>query len=349
MAPTSFTRAQSFRRTLALTLALSAALGVLTTALPNFRLRQSLPFSLCIGLSIFLVSWGFKLARGVTALDWKSSMAAVPIGVLIGTVTGSLAAGFDPWRMLRDHPDFLMACVALSLVFGTAVSYYFYSRGALAEADAARRQEELARLAYERQLAEANLKMLQAQIEPHFLFNSLSNVLGLIAVEPRKAERMLQDLTDYLRASLLRTRSGRVTLAEELELVRAQLGIQSVRMGSRLRYAIEVAPGLGALELPPLILQPIVENAIEHGLEPSAEGGEVRVAATRVDGSLLLEVRDTGVGFSPDAGPGVGLGNVRSRLEAVYRGRASLTVQPLAPRGVRVRIAIPLDAPAEGG
>jgi signal transduction histidine kinase len=333
-------------RQLALAVGIAVLIAVALTAIPGLAFRTNLTYSLAVSLSSFAACVVLQIARGLPVPDWKAYVVAVPVGALLGVTLGSFALGTDPLRLFREHPNLLATALALSALFGTAVSYYFYSRGALGEAAAARRNEELARVSYERRLAEANLKMLQAQIEPHFLFNSLSNVLGLIATEPDKAERMLQDLTEVLRASLQRTRAGKVTLGEELLLVRAQLGIQSVRMGPRLRWAIDVPADLHGVELPPLVLQPLVENAIEHGLEPNAAGGEVRVSAGRSGDSLLLEVRDTGLGFSPSAGPGVGLANVRSRLDAVYRGKASLTVQPNAPSGVRVSIAIPLEAPA---
>jgi LytS/YehU family sensor histidine kinase len=157
---------------------------------------------------------------------------------------------------------------------------------------------------------------------------------------------MLENLVAYLRASLQRTRAGPTTLGEELTLVRAYLEIQGVRMGARLRWAIEVPDDLRALELPPLILQPLVENAVRHGLEPRPGGGSVAVRARREEGDLVLEVEDTGLGLTGDPTPGIGLSNVRARLAALYPERASLQVRQSGTEGLSVRMTIPLPGAA---
>jgi LytS/YehU family sensor histidine kinase len=204
------------------------------------------------------------------------------------------------------------------------------------------REEALARASHERRLVEANLQLLQAQIEPHFLFNTLSNILSLIRDEPAKAERMLEDLTRYLRASLQRTRSREVTLDDELTLLRAYLGIQQVRMGARLRFSIDVGPDLGGLSVPPLVIQPLAENAIRHGLEPLVDGGELKVLVRRRDDQLEIEISDSGPGMMATAVPSVGLGNVRARLRALYQDSASLTLHPNQPRGLTAKVVIPV-------
>jgi sensor histidine kinase YesM len=205
----------------------------------------------------------------------------------------------------------------------------------------------LHRAEYERQLTETELKLLQAQIEPHFLFNTLSNVLQLVDGDPRAAKRMLVNLTSYLRASLQRTRTGATMLGEELDLVRAYLEIQAERMGARLAWCIDCAPELRGLPLPPLLLQPLVENAVRHGLEPSRGGGEVRVLARREADVLVLEVQDTGVGIGAGSGSGVGLANIRARVRAVSQGEGRMVIQSHVPHGLCVRIALPLAGEAD--
>ena len=341
-----FVPLSAFGKELALILVFMTLIAVLLTPVPEFQFWSSLGYSLPIGLSILLLSRILKVIRGVTRLDWKISIIAIPLGTGIGILIGSIANGTNPVRLLTDHPNTLVLTLAVSLVFGTIISYYFYSRGVIAETAVALRQEALERAAYEQRLTEANLRMLQAQIEPHFLFNTLSNILNLIPGEPEKAEQMLENFTKYLRASLQCTRSNYVTLNEEIEMLRAYLDIQSVRMGARLRYTLEIPMELHDFKIPPLLIQPLAENAIQHGLEPNAEGGELVIRARREDRALVIEISDTGLGISPNNAHGVGLANVRARLEALYPQRAELLMLPNRPHGLRVRLTIPVDAVA---
>ena len=315
------------------------------TLLTTHGFLSNLISALSISLSIHLLSILLCLMRGVTRTDLKTALIAVPLGAIVGFMLGSLLDGRNPLRMLSENPNVIFLTLATALVFGTAISYYFHARGVIAEATAAARLDALERAAYDNRLTESNLRMLQAQIEPHFLFNTLANVLSLIRDEPLKAERMLEDFIGYLRGSLKRTRSGDVSLADELELLRAYLDIQAIRMGERLRYTIDIAPELLATRLPPLLLQPLVENAIKHGLEPKADGGILTVRVRQEDATLLIEISDTGLGLPsagvPDAA-GIGLENIRERLQALYRQDAELLIQPNHPCGVKVSLRIPL-------
>jgi sensor histidine kinase YesM len=169
-------------------------------------------------------------------------------------------------------------------------------QSAEAERQAAAERERAAVM--QRQATDAQLRVLQAQIEPHFLFNTLANVIGLIEHQPAEARRMLERLIALLRASLSASRADRVSLAQELDLCRAYLEIVAIRMAGRLHYAIEADDAVRGRSLPPLLLQPLVENAIQHGLEPKVEGGRVRIVArARADGALDLTVEDDGIGF----------------------------------------------------
>jgi sensor histidine kinase YesM len=155
------------------------------------------------------------------------------------------------------------------------------------------------------------------------------------------------NLTRYLRASLQRTRAGATTLGEELDLVRAYLEIQAQRMGARLAYRLECPEELGSLPLPPLLLQPLVENALRHGIEANPTGGEVWVRGAREEDALVLEVLDTGPGIAAGSRAGVGLANVRARLRAISQGRGSMVIKPNAPHGLCVRLSLPLPRPPE--
>jgi signal transduction histidine kinase len=196
-----------------------------------------------------------------------------------------------------------------------------------------------------RQLVEAQLKMMQAQVEPHFLFNTLASVDYLIETDPARASTMQKNLIQYLRAALPQMREGSTTLGKELALVRAYLEILKVRMEDRLHFAITVPQGLMSAQFPPMVLQSLVENAIKHALEPKPEGGSITVTADIANGSLRVTVADTGLGFgmAGKAGTGVGLANVRERLAALYSGRARFTIEANSPTGTIATIEVPYE------
>jgi hypothetical protein len=196
-----------------------------------------------------------------------------------------------------------------------------------------------------RQLAEAQLKMMQAQVEPHFLFNTLASVDYLIETDPARASKMQKNLMQYLRAALPQMREGSTTLGKELALVRSYLEILKVRMDDRLQFAITVPQGLMSAQFPPMVLQSLVENAIKHALEPKPEGGSVTVTADIANGNLRVTVADTGLGFGAvgRSGTGVGLSNVRERLAALYGGRARFTIEANAPSGTIATVEVPYE------
>ena len=198
-----------------------------------------------------------------------------------------------------------------------------------------------------RQLTEARLQALQAQVEPHFLYNTLANVQALIDTDPPAANLMVGHLIDYLRAALPKMRESVSTVSQEVELARAYLNILKMRMGERMEFSIEVGDQSGASALPPLMLPSLVENAIKHGLEPLREGGRIDIS-TRIEGDrLLVIVTDNGRGMNgaKSTNDGVGLTNIRERLVALYGDNASLTIEENTPRGVIAKISVPLSAP----
>ncbi|MCX7175272.1 MAG: histidine kinase [Proteobacteria bacterium] len=220
----------------------------------------------------------------------------------------------------------------------------------------ARRMQELAELkkkeaefhSFSRQITEAKLQALQAQVEPHFLYNTLANVQALTEVDPAAANTMVGNLIQYLRASLPKMRETGSTVEQEVERVEAFLNILKMRMGERLEFAIDVAEDAKSLSFPPLILPTLVENAIKHGLEPLREGGRIDIVAKVEDGQLVVSVRDNGRGLSTGTdtvGGGVGLSNIRERLAALFGGSATMTLMEHQPRGVVARIAVPISKP----
>ena len=213
-------------------------------------------------------------------------------------------------------------------------------------------REKLKVVSGEKQLMQAQMRMLQAQIEPHFLFNTLATIQSLIGRSPDKANLMMDNFIAYLRQSLSASRAQEGTVKQEFDLLRHYLELLKIRMGDRLRFELDVADDLGSAPLAPMLLQPIVENAIKHGLEPKVEGGTVRVSARRDGAQMVLSVADNGLGFSDHAdssGEGVGLSNLRERIAVLYDGQATLTVADMNP-GTGITISVPLARSAgEGG
>jgi signal transduction histidine kinase len=198
----------------------------------------------------------------------------------------------------------------------------------------------------QRQVVEARMAAMQAQVEPHFLFNTLASIDHLIEVDPPRASRMQKNLITLLRASMPAMREKATSLGRELEVVRPYLEILKVRMEERLQPRVDVSGGLYSADFPPMMLQSLVENAIKHGLEPKADGGSLTVSAEVAHGKLHVSVADTGVGFAraATAGTGTGLTNIRERLKLIYGDAAELRIAPNAPTGTRVTIVVPYKA-----
>ena len=196
----------------------------------------------------------------------------------------------------------------------------------------------------ERTVAEARMEALQAQIEPHFLFNTLASIDQLIQTDPQRASDMQKSLIRYLRSAMPQMRDGgRPTLGQQVNLSSAFLEIMAVRMEERLHPAVNVPEGLKTAVFPSMMLQTLVENAIKHGLEPKAEGGRLEISAEIVDGQLAVHVHDDGKGFMPQAAGGIGLANIRERLKAMYRDRAELVISVPERGGTCVTIKVPYE------
>ncbi len=213
-----------------------------------------------------------------------------------------------------------------------------------------RRNEQRAaeQTATEKELSVARLNLLHAQIEPHFLYNTLANAQVLTRSEPQQADRMLGHLIQYLRHSLPSTGEAMSTLGDELERTRAYLEILRIRMGPRLALEVDVPDALRAIQMPSMMLQTLVENAIKHGLEPKPGGGTVWLLARRDDDRVAITVADDGLGFGvAGGGTGIGLKNVRERLRLIYGERATLSVVANAPEGVAATITVPAVAAAK--
>lgn len=257
----------------------------------------------------------------------------------------------DVWRVAVGSA-LILAFIPLFVMLLIAKFFIGRSRRALALADRKTREAEQSDVS--RQVTEARLQALQAQVEPHFLYNTLANVQALNEVDPPAANQMVGHLIQYLRASLPKMRESTSTVGQELELVRAYLSILQMRMGERLVFEISAPDDLLAYSFPPMMLPSLVENAIKHGLEPQREGGRIDVVVERLleaDGETLrVQVKDTGKGLldTPvQAGSGVGLTNLRERLQAIYGAKGRFTLASNEPKGAVATIEVPLQSSAQ--
>ena len=224
----------------------------------------------------------------------------------------------------------------------TIVSKFFIDRSRVAQSVAESKRKEAEYHRMSQQVTEAKLSALQAQVEPHFLYNTLASVQALTEIDPQQANAMTGHLIQYLRNALPKMRESVSTVGQEIELVRAYLNILQMRMGKRLAFEIDVPPELMDMPFPPLMLPSLVENAIKHGLEPQREGGTVTIRAS-ANGKLRMSVTDTGRGFAETIGSGVGLANIRERLAALYGDKAKLTLEAREPHGVEAVIEVPRE------
>ena len=326
----------------------------------------------------FCVAYGVLLARGPqggapqSVLAWLGGVTAALSFFIPPLVAVSLVAPFAPRRIV-PRTVVLMLVVAAGVAAGYRL---FAGLGAIAAslhietlrhvgsplplllmawiglaihlfrereeaAEQALHDEVERKLTLERQTSEAQLQVLQSQIEPHFLFNSLAHVRRLYQTDPAAGRAMLRYLSRYLGAAEPVIRERGIALRQDLELAVAYLNIQRIRMGARLSFEIDVPDSLRATRVPPMMLTTLVENAIKHGLSPLPEGGLVRIAADAEAGFVRIVVSDNGQGFQANLGSGVGLANVQARLAMLHADGASLSLSQGAPRGIRATVVVP--------
>ncbi len=302
--------------------------------------------SQCMGLSIcFCITAG---TGSDMTLKTKRSAAGIMGGLAAGIFLGSVLAFGYLFLVYRINPGYFFKnafsyVFIFGLVFGVPIIYFFSSRERIIESEKLVAQEKIKRLTIEKEAAMTSLRLLQAQIEPHFLFNTLSNIISLFDINVEKARQMLADLNEYLRISLQRTRQEMITLSEELDLVRQYLDIFKIRMGERLTYEIRDRTGIPDLPFVPLIIQPLVENSIKYGIEPKTAGGKITIDCFIEENMLEIHIKDTGRGLDEDANQaGIGINNVSRRLEYIYGEKAGLSLTENHPSGISARIRIPL-------
>ncbi len=355
---TAPSRLKVFLRDLALVLALDSvvAFGITLFALSGIAgvdaavvdrtlalrvLAGDMVYSHAIGLTIFglvelaRLTWWWQRRPSLASLVLVMSLA-IPVGYLVGGFIASVLTAGRFELLLSLGPSALITGTA---TLGTSIlaMHFILQRERLAEE---RRRAESADL----HARSARLQLLQQQIEPHMLFNTLANVHALIDEEPAGAQRMLEALSEMLHASMQMKEQPLVSLQQEFALLGHYLRLMSIRMGPRLHYVLELPAELEQVQLPPLSVQPLVENAVKHGLEPSVQGGTLRVTARAEGSQLVVEVADDGLGLdvdNPFDKGRVGLRNVRKRLAFAFGERASLQLRANPPGGVVAALSVP--------
>jgi len=341
-------------------MAIGFAISLVMVAVYHRHPLPTLVYSMCITLGCWFFIDGGRIvtARWIHRRHpdsaeygqwpgWPWMMGIVVLGTVLGYSTGSTLGnaitGLHNPALIEVSARQAIGLVLGSMVPGIAAVYYFYSRERMAQSDAAAQ-------AAQRQAAENQLKLLESQLEPHMLFNTLANLRVLIGIDPPRAQAMLDRLIAFLRATLDASRNGSHSLASEFARIGDYLELMKIRMGERLQTELVLPPELAAEPVPPLLLQPLVENAIKHGLEPHVGGGRLVVSAERDGDALVLRVRDTGVGVRDAAGDGTrfGLRQVRDRLATLHGGAALLELAAAndADGGTLATIRIPIHGPA---
>ncbi|UUZ64065.1 histidine kinase [Polaromonas sp. P1-6] len=336
---------QHFLQTLAFCLAVAT---VQYAFMPERPYGPPVVYSLCIGtITWAVIDLGRHLFPSSAETGWPPGLAGLAL------VVGGIAAGYLLGTRIADQfcrlygwhvagagggESQLRTSILITVLAGIAGTYYFYSKNKSAYL--------LRKMAEAHQRAsEARLKLLEAQLEPHMLFNTLANLRVLIGADPQRAQQMLDHMIAYLRATLGASRATQHPLQAEFDRLRDYLELMAVRMGPRLTYTLDLPAELAAQPVPTLLLQPLVENSIQHGLEPKIEGGSITVSARRDHDALLLEVTDTGVGLlgTPAGGKGFGLTQVRERLATAYGDQSAIDLIAVPAGGVRASIRFPLQ------
>ena len=268
-------------------------------------------------------------------------LGGIVLGYLLGSWLADALCVYYGWYAADagySNRGALRSSLLTTALAGIAGTYYFYARSK--SAYLSRKMGEARQHA-----SEARLKLLQSQLEPHMLFNTLANLRALIGTDPERATVMLDRLNNYLRATLSGSLASTHTLQSEFDRLRDYLELMAVRMGPRLHYTLDLPAGLATRQVPPLLLQPLVENSIKHGLEPKVEGGSVRVSARREGGALILEVIDTGVGLAtePESAKGFGLTQVRERLKTTYGSQSAISFVANSTGGTSASITFPFE------
>jgi histidine kinase/histidine kinase/DNA gyrase B/HSP90-like ATPase len=267
-------------------------------------------------------------------------VVAVPIGVLLAH---TIAMAVD-LHSAHERPQMtsLITVLVEGLLFGPWIALGAMVRQREVFARHQALEFELERSELEREASDARLRLLQAQVKPHFLFNTLANVQALVDAGSPRASTVLKSLTAYLRAAVPRLQESSTTIGQELDLARAYLEVMHMRMPDRLQFGLRVDEGVGEVGCPPMTLLTLVENAVRHGIDPGEDGGRIDIDVSALDGRCKVRVTDTGVGLrATGGGLGSGLASLHERLRLAFDGDAELKLEPIEPRGARASLDFP--------
>jgi LytS/YehU family sensor histidine kinase len=300
---------------------------------PNHRFWTNFIYSQCIGFSVMIVGATIFFRLKNSFKRWVIMCFSLPASVALGMTLAFALSGEGGWRS-----EYVIPTMVLGLFFGLigSITFLLYER-----IEAEIKHRKLLKSESEKREIEAHLKLLQAQIEPHFLFNTLANVSSLIDSDPALAKKLLERLNDWLRVALARARSDHTTLGDELDMLENYLQILKIRFGERLHWNIAVADADRLRSFPPMLLQPLVENAVRHGIEPKIGGGVIDIRADSSAATLRIEVSDSGVGLIGDEVGGTGLANVRERLATLFGDASKLVLENKAGGGVSALMELP--------
>lgn len=302
-----------------------------------------------IGRYVLIAHAGIRAQDSFNAMHywpgwrWMAPVVLVScwFGYFAGHALGGVLTGAHrlPGVAIHDTRAFALS-MALATVLSLGCVYFFYARARMAGMEAHAQ-------AAMRAAAENQLKMLESQLEPHMLFNTLANLRVLIGLDPPRAQQMLDRMIAFLRATLEASRTGSHPLSAEFDRIRDYLEMMQVRMGTRMQFSLALPADLAALPIPPLLMQPLVENAIKHGLEPKVQGGRIEVVAQCAGEVLKLSVRDTGIGLNALISDGTcfGMKQVRERIDTLYGSDAMLELVPTNDQegGALATICLPLS------
>ena len=316
----------------------------------GFGVRWTLAFIFGLPVGLFAAPLSFSawfMARAMPltrTATWQLMISAVVAAVIAGSVWASAARWW--WKFLGRFGmpvDAVASPTFISLLMGFGALTYLLTVTVQYAVQAMEDSADLAKRDLQSQIAarEAELRALRAQVDPHFLFNSLNAVSGLIGADPDRAREMVQRLADFMRTSLTLGKVPWIELERELALVSSYLDIEQVRFGNRLKVRVSMEDGLGQVPVPPLLLQPLVENAVKHGIATCLDGGTIQVDAKKRGELVWLTVANPRDGESTRRGTGLGLDIVRRRLSGAFGTRAALAVEP-SPEEYRVSITWPI-------
>jgi Histidine kinase len=333
-------------RTTAITCTVVATLFSISWRAPLYELwLQVFAIGFCLLLVFgFFERWPRQLPPWMArwALQVAAVGVAVPVLVFAAYVLRALPTGAYFWT----SADRLEGFVGFTFL-GTLLAPWIALSALVRQREAWAREQalafELERSEMARQALDARMRLLGAQVQPHFLFNTLANVQALVETGSPRAAMLLQNLTAYLRAAVPRLDDAHATLGQELDLVNAYLALMQMRMPDRLQFALHIGADTQQLPCPPMTLLTLVENAVRHGIDPSEEGGRIDITTTQHAGHCHVSVVDTGVGLQASgSGLGTGLATLRERLQLAFGGAATLVLSGVVPHGVRVELSYPL-------